>query len=212
MTKRMTLLARRSDLSTADFRAYWAGPHARLALGMDGIGSYVQNRVDKLLWCSQPQPRFDVDGIVELTFRDSEAMRLAQGSPVGRRLIPADEPHFLRGWTLCVMEPVTSPARISQHDEAKVMVPFHLGARTRADWEAVSTALGSRNSVPHELNWTQSTASRPALWSEPAPPDGIAVYWFASVAHAHMAFDNGKQWLPEGSPAAAYLVDELRIR
>ena len=53
MTKRMTLLAKKEGLSTSDFRNYWAGPHAALALGMDGISKYTHNRVDKVLWTTE---------------------------------------------------------------------------------------------------------------------------------------------------------------
>lgn len=37
LIKRMTLLAKKEAMSVTDFRAYWAGPHAKLALGMEGI-------------------------------------------------------------------------------------------------------------------------------------------------------------------------------
>ena len=83
MMKRMTLLAKREGLSTSDFRSYWAGPHAALALGMDGISKYTHNRVDKVLWTTDGAPRFCIDGIVELYFRDEDAMRDAQASTVG---------------------------------------------------------------------------------------------------------------------------------
>ena len=68
MKKRMTLLARKDGMSVTDFRNYWAGPHARLALRMDGIERYVQNRVEKLLWAKYGTPTFNIDGIVELRF------------------------------------------------------------------------------------------------------------------------------------------------
>ncbi len=73
--KRMTLLAKRDGLATSDFRAYWAGPHAQLGLGMDGIVKYTHNRVEKVLWASDAEPAFSVDGVVELSFSDSEAKR-----------------------------------------------------------------------------------------------------------------------------------------
>ena len=123
MIKRMTLLAKRQDLSTSDFRSYWAGPHAKLALGMEGIAKYVQNRVDKVLWSSDATPAFSIDGIVELYFEDDDAMRRAQATTIGRRYIPADEPNFLRGWTLCVMEP---DENYSPRRNTKVIVPFLL--------------------------------------------------------------------------------------
>ncbi len=105
MIKRMTLLARKEGTSVSDFRAYWSGCHAQLALCMDGIAKYTQNRVEKTLWKSGGGSGcFDVDGIVELYFESDELMSEAQRSAVGSRYIPEDEPNFLRGWTLCVVD------------------------------------------------------------------------------------------------------------
>ena len=87
----MTLLAKKDGLSTADFRNYWAGPHAALVLGMEGISKYTHNRVDKILWTTGDAPRFHVDGIVELYFRDDEAMSGAHGESKGRRHLLANE-------------------------------------------------------------------------------------------------------------------------
>lgn len=64
--KRVTLLAKRDGMSASDFRSYWAGPHGKLALEMDGVSRYIQNRVDKVLWSRFAVPAFSVDGIVEL--------------------------------------------------------------------------------------------------------------------------------------------------
>jgi len=128
MTKRMTLLARKEGLSTSDFRSYWAGPHARLALGMSGITKYVHNRVDKILWASEGTAAFDVDGIVELSFADAEAMRIAQASAVGQKFILEDEPLFLKGWTLCVVE---TDGEESDEPVVKVVVPFYAPVEAR---------------------------------------------------------------------------------
>ena len=119
--KRMTLLAKKEGLSTSDFRNYWAGPHAHLALGMAGITKYVHNRVDKVLWTSDGEPAFNVDGVVELFFADAQAMRLAQASAVGQKFIPADEPIFLKGWTLCVVE---TDGVEPLEKSVKVLIPF----------------------------------------------------------------------------------------
>lgn len=217
MMKRMTLLAKKEGLSNSDFRAYWAGPHARLVLGMKGISAYTQNRVDKRLWSLEGEPGFDVDGIVELHFGDEEAMRAAQASSVGRRHIPADEPHFLRGWTLCLVEGAGSvdsqfgPSGLC----AKVIVPLRLPCASREPLaESLARyALGAGLSC--SVHWTSSTARRELLWSEPSPPDGFIVLNFAHVAAAHDAFEPGPLCTLLAkycTAAAAYLVDALVIR
>jgi hypothetical protein len=212
MKKRMTLLAKRQDMSTSDFRGYWAGPHAKLALGMDGIAKYVHNRVDKTLWFSGDRPMFSVDGIVELYFSSDEAMARAQASAVGRRHIPADEPHFLSGWTLCVVD--TEGGEPDSHG-AKVIVPFLAGRfEGRGRWVDDLSGAAAGVNAQIAFNWTAASARREALWAEPTPPDGFAVFWFQSVPAAHEAFDqDGAMRLALAKAAGvAYLVDELKIR
>jgi hypothetical protein len=212
VTKRMTLLAKKEGLSTSDFRNYWAGPHAQLALGMAGISKYVHNRVDKVLWTSDGEPAFDVDGVVELFFADAQSMRLAQESAVGQKYIPADEPIFLKGWTLCVVETDgEDPAERS----VKVLIPFHARPEARdALWRDLSRVAETGCKVA--LNWTLSTARRERLWAEPSPPTGFICVWLDSVARAHEAFEPSSELRrvieAHVSDGAAYLIDELSIR
>lgn len=210
----MTLLAKKDGLSTADFRNYWAGPHAALVLGMEGISKYTHNRVDKILWTTGDAPRFHVDGIVELYFRDDEAMRGAQASSIGLRHIPADEPNFLKGWTLCVVD-TEGDDGAAVASPVKVIVPFLLGDRSKDMAANAIKRYASETGAKCALNWTASTAHRDRLWSEPSPPDGFLVLWFASVASAHDAFDQEalcSTLSAHFGHATAYLIDELAIR
>ncbi|WP_286369347.1 EthD domain-containing protein [Variovorax saccharolyticus] len=210
----MTLLARRDGLSIGDFRSYWAGPHAALALGMEGISKYTHNRVDKILWASGQGAAFSIDGIVELYFRDEDAMRSAQASTIGRRHIPADEPNFLKGWTLCIVDTEGSETGGSGRP-VKVIVPFLLGDASKARFAEAFSQCANASGWRSALNWTVSTARRERLWSEPSPPDGFAVLWFDSVAAAHDAFDEGaicRLFAAHLAASTAYLVDELSLR
>lgn len=212
MTKRMTLLAKKEGLSTSDFRNYWAGPHAQLALGMAGITRYVHNRVDKVLWASGGEPVFNVAGVVELSFADSEAMRVAQASAVGQKYIPADEPIFLKGWTLCVVE---TYGEAPTEPTVKVLIPFHAQPQARnALWRELSVITEPGRTVA--LNWTISTARRERLWAEPNPPTGFICVWLDSVANAHEAFEPSSELRrlieTHVEDAVAYLIDELPIR
>jgi len=213
MMKRMTLLAKKEGTATCDFRAYWAGPHAQLALGMDGIAKYTHNRVDKVLWASSGEPAFNVDGVVELSFADADAMRRAQASAVGQEYIPADEPIFLKGWTLCVVETDgDEPAEQS----VKVLIPFHAQAKTRDTlWrELRQVTVTTGNKIA--LNWTVSTARRERLWAEPSPPTGFISVWLDSVARAHEAFEPSSELRrvieTHTIDGVAYLIDQLHIR
>lgn len=211
--KRMTLLAKKEGLSTSDFRQYWAGPHAALALGMEGISKYTHNRVDKVLWSSDAAPRFTVDGIVELYFSDEESMRRAQASSVGQRHIPMDEPLFLKGWTLCIVE--TEDKEVSKSENlVKVIVPFLQGDGSAEELGIALARHADFMQLRYAFNWTISTAKRERLWSEPTPPDGFAVFWFDSVASAHETFDGDfcELWKSHSAAACAYLIDELCVR
>jgi hypothetical protein len=208
----MTLLAKKEGLSTSDFRNYWAGPHAQLALGMAGITKYVHNRVEKVLWSSDGEPAFNVDGVVELFFADAEAMRLAQSYAVGQKYIPADEPIFLKGWTLCVVE---TDGQEPTGKAVKVLIPFHARPEARpALWSELSRLAATGFGVA--LNWTISTARRERLWAEPRPPTGFICAWFDSVASAHEAFEPSSELRrvieSHVSVGVAYLIDELPIR
>jgi len=213
MMKRMTLLAKRDGLATSDFRAYWAGPHAQLALGMDGIVKYTHNRVEKVLWASNGDPAFSVDGVVELSFSDSEVMRQAQASAVGTKFIPADEPQFLKGWTLCVVE---EQGDEPQEQHAKVLIPFHAQPEARNQMWVELQGLEKTFGIRSVLNWTVTTARRERLWAEPVPPSGFVAVWFADVATAHEAFEPESRLRPilekYTTNAVAYLIDRLCIR
>jgi hypothetical protein len=209
----MTLLAKKDGLSTSDFRNYWAGPHAQLALGMAGITKYVHNRVDKVLWTAgDGEPAFSVDGVVELFFADTEAMRLAQASAIGQKYIPADEPLFLKGWTLCVVE---TDGEEPTGERVKVLIPFHAAPEARdALWRDLSSIAGTSYTVA--LNWTISTSRRERLWAEPNPPTGIICVWLDSVASAHEAFESSSELRhvieAHVCDAVAYLIDDYSIR
>ncbi|MCX4170838.1 MULTISPECIES: EthD domain-containing protein [Paraburkholderia] len=212
MIKRMTLLARKDGTSVSDFRAYWAGCHAELALCMNGISSYTQNRVDKILWqLSDNDGCFQVDGVVELCFEDEHVMREAQASVVGSRYIPEDEPNFLRGWTLCVVdcdEEQTGPTGV----KVIVLVVMKTTA-SKSDFKKalVEAHNGQRSSAKLTFDWTNRTASRERLWSEPSPPNAIVSLWFGNVADAHAAFEPGGRYeqtlLSAADRAAAYLIN-----
>jgi EthD domain len=208
----MTLLARKDGMSVSDFRAYWAGCHAALALCMDGIASYTQNRVDKTLWqLFDGRGCFQLDGVVELCFDHDDAMRDAQASAVGSKYIPEDEPNFLRGWTLCVVEneeEQTGPKAV------KVIVPAVMkDVTSKTEFKQALLEANDAQKSPSRIafNWTSRTASREQLWSEPSPPDAIVVLWFESIADAHVAFEPDGRYVQAfrsvADRAAAYLIN-----
>ncbi|MBN3761985.1 EthD domain-containing protein [Burkholderia sp. Ac-20365] len=217
MIKRMTLLSRKEGTSTSDFRAYWSGCHAQLALCMNGITNYTQNRVDKTLWRSSEGPAcFDVDGVVELCFENDEVMAEAQRSAIGSQYIPQDEPNFLRGWTLCVVDHEDEP---KEHPGVKVLIAATLNPEvSRTDFKAaILEANGAQ--TPRALvsfNWTNKSAKRERLWAEPVSPTALVALWFKDIAQAHEAFGAESSFVCKllglTNRAAAYLIDPFVVR
>lgn len=216
--KRMTLLAKRPDLSTSDFRQYWAGPHGNLALEMNGISKYTQNRIEKTLWARNGISPFSVDGIVELWFEGDEAMRQAQASSIGSVHIPSDELNFLKGWSLCIVDETQSTA----HEPlVKVIAPLIINSVNNREvlQSKVSEtvhSMGNKGEATVFFNWTISHARRERLWCEPVTPSGFAVFGFRSLKVAHDSFlKDGiiskllADYVDEG---AAYLVNVLKMR
>lgn len=217
MIKRMTLLSRKEGTSTSDFRAYWSGCHAQLALCMNGITNYIQNRVDKTLWrSSDGSTCFDVDGVVELWFENDDVMAEAQRSTVGSKYIPEDEPNFLRGWTLCMVDNEDEPG---ERPGAKVLIVAALKPDvSRTAFEAVIREANGTNtpSAAVSFNWTNKSANRERLWAEPVSPTALVALWFKDIARAHEAFDAGSSLVGKlgdlAHRAAAYLIDPLVVR
>lgn len=217
MIKRMTLLSRKEGAAISDFRAYWAGCHADLALCMDGITSYTQNRVEKILWKhADAEGCFLVDGIVELCFENDEVMSVAQRSATGSKYIPDDEPNFLRGWSLCVVE---HEDEFPEPLGVKVLVVAAM--KDRADRDAFRKAVVSAKeadgtAAQMSFNWTTRTATRERLWSEPVPPDVLTALWFENTAQAHSAFEADGALVRAisllSNRVAAYLIDPLVLK
>lgn len=212
MIKRMTLLSRRKDTPVSDFRAYWSGCHAQLALCMDGITSYTQNRVDKCLWqLSNDAGQFDIDGIVELCFESDDVMGIAQRSRVGSEYLPDDELNFLHGWTLCV---VTHEDEPKQHRGVKVVVAAAMAdGVSRDDFRNGFIQANASQVIPAKIsfNWTEMSAKRERLWAEPVAPDVLAALWFESNAHVQDAFRRDGEFARQlsrlSSRAGAYLIN-----
>lgn len=214
MIKRMTLLARKEGMAVSDFRGYWSGCHAELALCMDGITNYTQNRVEKTLWQQADEDGcFQIDGIVELCFEGDEVMGVAQRSSIGSKYIPEDEPNFLRGWSLCVVDHEDAPEKTGP---VKVIVVAVLNDpnETTVFRNVIDAVCGSlAMSAKLAVNLTTRTAKRERLWAEPVFPHALVALWFEDVAQAHFAFETDGPLVRAISAmsgrAAAYLIDTL---
>ena len=86
MIKQATFFKRRPDLGPAEFHDYWRNRHPEVVCRLPGLRRYVQNHA-----VADDGP---FDGIAEVWFDDTDAMRATVGTPE-LEAVRADEPNFL---------------------------------------------------------------------------------------------------------------------
>lgn len=87
--KAMILLARRDDMTHADFLTWWLGEHAPLAAQLPGVRHIVFNEISD---------SDDVDGVSELWFDSRADFDAAYATELGRR-VAADSMAHVRSRT-----------------------------------------------------------------------------------------------------------------
>ena len=211
--KRCSLLQRRADMGPEAFRAHWAQPHAEIARRVPGIRRYTQNRVERTLWADGGgHAPYACDGIVELEFLSEPAMAEANASAAVLQELPADEPHFLRGITLCR---VPVGARQTWPGQRKVMLALHHAQGVTGLAARVGEALGALPLLEHSVDPVHSSFHREALHHEVPAPQLFATLWFAPGADLAALLGPGSAWAAAmsglGVHGAAWLCDPLPI-
>lgn len=215
MIKRCTLLRRREDVSKQAFGDHWSTVHADIAAGFDGLVRYNQNHVRRICW-HYGQPRFQVDGIVELWFASQAAVDQAAQSDTTRALI-IDEPNFLSGLTALGVG--RADYTDVEHAEAKYMI-----LALAPDPERFRTALNAwhRSLQPKDAaTFVLSVETfvpgftRETLWSEPQPPNLMVTLWTKKAAGSALLTGSGASlsalYQEEAQASLAVEVRELRI-
>jgi uncharacterized protein (TIGR02118 family) len=107
MIKRLSFLARRDDMTSAEFRKYWLGPHAAILRGMPHVLHYSVTCFDEGGELSfEEEGRQPVDGFAALWFANTEDMKAAYESPAGRAAA-ADLPNFTKAVKRVVIDETT---------------------------------------------------------------------------------------------------------
>lgn len=103
MFKAIILLARRTDMSAAEFQTWWLDEHAPIAAQLPGVRRIVFNVVAEA---------DDVDGVSELWFDSRDAFDAAYGTELGQR-VAADSMAHVRSRTRMFVDEreVVSPPR-----------------------------------------------------------------------------------------------------
>ena len=91
MVKAVSFFKRRSGMSVEAFQAYWLTRHPDVVVRLPGIRRYVQSHTLPGGY-RKGEPAYD--GIAEVWFDDTEAMRASARSPEYAR-VRADEANFI---------------------------------------------------------------------------------------------------------------------
>jgi uncharacterized protein (TIGR02118 family) len=91
LVKVVSLFKRRSDRSVEAFQAYWRSRHSDEVVKLPGLRRYVQSHT-LIAGYTKGEPVYD--GIAELWFDDTAAMRASAATPEYAR-VRADEANFL---------------------------------------------------------------------------------------------------------------------
>src|SRR5262249_14306025 len=91
MVKTVVFFKRKPGMSVEAFHDYWCTPHAPLVAKMPGIRRYVQSHT---LLSGYRKGELAYDGVAELWFDDTQAMRALAGTKE-YAAVRADEPNFI---------------------------------------------------------------------------------------------------------------------
>ena len=182
MEKRMTLLARRGDMSVEEFSHHWLNTHAELVRRMPMVNRYVQNLVLRRLLCGlNVADPFSIDGIVELWFADTPALAAAFASEAAREL-PIDECNFIRGITIF---PVLETELAKAGCATQVMMVARVdGGEIASQIEPLALAASRCGGGLITMNHLGPPVWREHMWHEPKAPNFILKVELASPAQA----------------------------
>ncbi len=99
MVKMVAFFKRKPGLSVEAFQAYWRTKHAEVVLRLPGIRRYVQSHTLRSGY-RQGEPVYD--GIAEVWFDDTQAMRVSAMLPEYERVRADEQAAYMNGHILFV--------------------------------------------------------------------------------------------------------------
>lgn len=184
MVKAIYLIKRKPAMELEAFRDYWLTTHAQLALKVPGLRKYIQSHT-LLSGYRKGEPVFD--GIAEVWYDDTDAMRKIAGTPEARA-VNADGYNFMdvpASAMLLTREHVAKDGAISP-----AMAKFVAFAARKPGmdvetyqsyWQDHHGPLAARIPVVHR--YVQSHVLLSAYRSGLTPAyDGVAETWFDDTA------------------------------
>ena len=183
MIKIVAVVRRKPELAVDAFQHYWRNEHAALVSRLPGLRRYTQSHT----LASGYRKRVPAaDGIAELWFDDSDALRALQGTHELASVL-ADEPNFLAdGGSIQVLteEHLVKQGEISPDGVKNVEFVKKKSGMTIPDfqhhWRMVHGPLGA--AIKTVKRYVQSH-TRAAAYADGRTPafDGFALTWFDDV-------------------------------
>ncbi len=180
MVKAVSFFKRRTGMAVEAFQAYWRERHPEVVVRLPGVRRYVQSHT-LLGGYRRGEPTYD--GIAEVWFDDTSAMRALAGTPAYAS-VQADEARFIERATMGlivtedrVVKDGPPPPRGVKSVEFVTRRPgMEVDAFQRYWWE-VHGPLAAR--IPVIRRYVQSPTRRSAYASGRTPLyDGVAITWF----------------------------------
>jgi uncharacterized protein (TIGR02118 family) len=180
MVKAVAFFKRKAGMSVEDFQAYWRDRHPDVVVKLPGLRRYVQSHTLRSGY-RKGEPVYD--GIAELWFDDSRAMKALAGTPV-YAAVEADEARFIDRATMGlilteehVIKDGPAPAKGVKSVEFVTHKPGMTIDAFQAYWRGVHGPLGA--AIPMVRRYVQSHTRR-SIYEQGRTPawDGVAITWF----------------------------------
>ena len=180
MVKALSFFRRKPGMSVEDFQVYWRTKHAEVVQKLPGVRRYVQSHTI-LSGYRKGQPVYD--GIAEVWFDDTRAMRALAGTPA-YAAVHADEANFIDHGTMGLIvteDHVIKNEGLPPGAVKNVELLTHQSGMSIDEfqryWREVHGPLAAR--IPMMRRYVQSPTRRAVYESGRMPAyDGAALTWF----------------------------------
>jgi uncharacterized protein (TIGR02118 family) len=180
MIKAVTYLKRRPGMPVAEFQTYWREQHPAVVEKLPGLRRYIQSHT-RLGAYHKGEPVYD--GIAEVWFDDTKALRAIQGTPE-MAAVQQDELNFIDRKTMgliitddyVIIDGPTNPGMARGIGFVKRKPGMAVEAFQK-HWREVHGPMGK--TVPHIRRYEQSHTRLSAYKDGREPKwDGISSTWF----------------------------------
>ena len=183
MIKLVSVLKRRPGSEVATFQDYWRGTHAQVVARLPGLRRYIQSHT---LPSGYGKHEPAADGIAELWFDDTNALRALENGPE-LAAVKDDEANFIdRGAhrQLFIDEHVIKDGPIPADGVKNIEFVLRKAGMSVAEfqtyWREVHGPMGA--SIATVCRYVQNHARSSSYRDNRQPPfDGLAITWFTDT-------------------------------